>query len=207
MSEPYNTQCNTGHRRAPAMTRKSMREAGFEPARGNTPQDPKACAHPRNTSTYGVTTAPETAGDRLNQQGTTTPRATRHQRQAGGGTDAMCGVSDATQPHGASVRQSRTAASAPVLAVLLLALVGCEPEPLARTTPNTNGFSADLMGTIEGCRVYAFGFNAFALLCGDSTRPRAVGTTSTHQQSCGKGCTRTIVTTVVAPADTGEVRP
>ncbi len=56
----------------------SMRKAGFEPARGETPQDPKDCVPPTGTATPEGVTPAEAHGDVPAPVGTATSTATPH---------------------------------------------------------------------------------------------------------------------------------
>ncbi len=83
----------------------------------------------------------------------------------------------------------------PVLALLTLAAIACGSDPI-NTKLGANGLRVDLIGHVEGCRVYRLNDNGarivYAVLCGDERSPVSATVRTNHSQSCGKGCLRDV---------------
>ena len=81
--------------------------------------------------------------------------------------------------------------------LLLLALTGCAVEPLAKSVAE-NGFTVELLGYVEGCRVYSLDRGrAYTAICGRLPSVESTTTTEIHTESCGKNCVRTVRTPTI----------
>jgi hypothetical protein len=86
-----------------------------------------------------------------------------------------------------------------VVATALL-LAACQVKPIESRASDNPEVDVSLLVTIEGCRVYRFedSRTVYVTICGD----RPASTASSHTESCGKNCYRTVddvVDTVVRP--------
>lgn len=79
-----------------------------------------------------------------------------------------------------------------ILLILMLCVCSCTKQIEPKETIPIAGSesSVDKLFTVDGCTTYRFydgGYIHYFVKCSD-----IVMTTSTHSESCGKGCTRTI---------------
>lgn len=81
----------------------------------------------------------------------------------------------------------------PVALCAALLLTGCYDSMETQRSPN--GFEAQLIGYVDGCRVWDLQGDK-AVICGRGDSASTTAATR-HSQACGKGCVRTYTNTVV----------